>query len=269
MKATPTGKASSKTTTPRTSSSESKSNPSSTSTETQKKVTHKNSKIPLQIFPLNFDQLPNPHLELRGGMNLLVNFTKVKGIDSKKQWVPAEPTPRLANKPETMEIKCSFTERYRHREKNPLISHKDLTRSYGYCEFDTIFGALELPKGDYGLDLKFLTSENYAIENFVGFVIKVDSLNPKYIFYSMILRYCMIFLSMFFLGRYWMKMVQIPKKFWSFEQKYLRSLGIGIILYNDPLALMNVTYPTKISYCLKFKGLGLWFMLCFNKFTTS
>jgi len=148
-----------------------------------------------------------------------------------------------------MEIQCSFDRRRVRTEENPLIAHNEaLGRSYGFCNFDTVLGAIELEEGNYGIDVVFMTSENHGMQNIDGFEIKIDKMNPDYILYNMIMRYFLCIVSFFCLMKFWKKLRQIPQEYWCYEQNYLRLLGIGIILYNDPLSIMNVMFPNLFTY---------------------
>jgi len=77
--------------------------------------------------------------------------------------------------------------------------------------------------------------------------------NPRYTEFLLALRYVCLFISVLFAIYYWRSLRQMRGEKLVFEQKFIRVLGILLILFNDPICASTILKPTLARYFFPLK----------------
>jgi len=82
------------------------------------------------------------------------------------------------------------------------------------------------------------------INEFFLKLLKVTKVNPEYTDFLLALRYVCLAISIIFVLYYWRSLRQMRGEKLVFEQKFIRVLGILLILFNDPICASTILSPT-------------------------
>jgi len=186
----------------------------------------------------------------------------VKGVSNRNQFiiVTLEPVKNAAKIKSKFELDIEFQlsvyelQGYKEDSDDPLYegptheisthcSHSDDVR----CDNRTLVYVNQIKHSGYLFLFDVKNAEDLhedGIETFNAYVTKV---NPEYTDFLLALRYVCLAISIIFVLYYWRSLRQMRGEKLVFEQKFIRVLGILLILFNDPICASTILSPTLAS----------------------
>ena len=114
---------------------------------------------------------------------------------------------------------------------------------FGNCKSDYLMTALELTHGDYLIKIEFLTGQNFGVESLIAMGLEIQTINPTFVIFSIVVRYVLIVIVALGLHLFLSGLKTLPRDQILFEHRMLKMMSFSLILYNDPLSLINIAFP--------------------------
>jgi hypothetical protein len=159
------------------------------------------------------------------------------------------------NKAEELSMKCTFNKCRRGRRRNsrghgdnPILDqYDDVENVYiSFCDFDNVIIDPEIKAGNYEIIMEMRPD---AVQGFpanieiVNYQADLELFNPNYTKFMVYWRYFLFVLSVIMYCYFNRRMKMVGPRQVLIEQRLVKSLGFTLILWNDPLAYINIIHP--------------------------
>lgn len=115
-----------------------------------------------------------------------------------------------------------------------------------FCNYKTVEFDPEIQEGHYELILELKPNAVMGIPSdveVVSYEADVQLENPNFTKFVLFWRYFLLLLNVLMYCYFSKKMKMVGPRQVLIEQRLVKALGITLMLWNDPLAFINVLYP--------------------------
>lgn len=159
-----------------------------------------------------------------------------------------------------------------------ILNHKKHIRTVtcpagrSKCDPIVVFAQNFIHYTKYELEVQFIHPDQaFQSQGVVGtLLIEFDlhRVNSNFTIFEMAVKYCFLAVTVVLAAVYFFKLTKVPFRLWSYEQKWIGAVLVGLMFFDNPLVAMEVYNPsliwtgTSVVGMVTFLALLLLFWLC-------